>query len=260
MAGFSWPWIGAALLVIPLVVFFVVYIPYLQLGHSVAIPNTGPGYGWSLDELQAQMFGYHFGLQAGRPAASPWGAGRSTSSLSGSTDHPASGTAAWLPPSTTAATPSSSGGIPAILAGAVLAWRRRSYALALLVGAFVFQYLPWTRSRATFQYHYFTAVLFAMIAIAYLVEDDCQPGIPVHGDRLPGGRGGGGRGHLAAGGSLANARLVHQRGARAAALELRFHFPPPQGRASSPHGSPCGSRWAPRWCWRPPLWRCGAGT
>ena len=34
--------------------------------------TSGPGYGWSLDEMQSQMFGYHFGLQAGHPAASPW--------------------------------------------------------------------------------------------------------------------------------------------------------------------------------------------
>ncbi len=173
MAGFSWPWIGAALLVIPLVVYFVVYIPYLQLGHSVAIPNTGPGYGWSLDELQAQMFGYHFGLQAGHPAASPWWSwpldlkpvwfygspGEWDSRLVAAIYNGGNPILFWA-------------GIPAILAGAVLAWRRRSYALALLVGAFVFQYLPWTRiERATFQYHYFTAVLFAMIAIAYLVDE-----------------------------------------------------------------------------------------
>ncbi len=173
MAGFSWPWIGAALLVIPLVVYFVAYIPYLQLGHSVAIPNTGPGYGWSLDELQAQMFGYHFGLQAGHPAASPWWSwpldlkpvwfygspGEWDNRLVAAIYNGGNPILFWA-------------GIPAILAGVVLAWRRRSYALALLVGAFVFQYLPWTRiERATFQYHYFTAVLFAMIAIAYLVDE-----------------------------------------------------------------------------------------
>jgi dolichyl-phosphate-mannose--protein O-mannosyl transferase len=173
MAGFSWPWIGAALLVIPLVVYFVAYIPYLQLGHSVAIPNTGPGYGWSLDEMQAQMFGYHFGLQAGHPAASPWWSwpldlkpvwfygspGEWDNRLVAAIYNGGNPILFWA-------------GIPAILAGAVLAWRRRSYALALLVGAFVFQYLPWTRiERATFQYHYFTAVLFAMIAIAYLVDE-----------------------------------------------------------------------------------------
>ncbi len=173
MAGFSWPWIGAALFVLPLVVYFLVYIPYLQLGHAIAIPNQGPGYGWSLDELQAQMFGYHFGLQAGHPAASPWWSwpldlkpvwfygspGEWDNRLVAAIYNGGNPILFWA-------------GIPAILACSLLAWRRRSYALVLLVAAFAFQYLPWTRiERATFQYHYFTAVLFAFIAIAYLVDE-----------------------------------------------------------------------------------------
>ena len=58
--------------VIPLLVYFLAYVPYLQLGHPIAGPSAGPGYGWSLDEIHAQMFGYHFGLQAGHPSSSPW--------------------------------------------------------------------------------------------------------------------------------------------------------------------------------------------
>src|SRR5688500_885229 len=71
MGGFSWSWVGACLLVIPLVVYGLTYIPYLQLGHDWAIPG-GPGYGWSVDELHAQMFGYHYNLKAGHDSASPW--------------------------------------------------------------------------------------------------------------------------------------------------------------------------------------------
>jgi C-terminal four TMM region of protein-O-mannosyltransferase len=42
----------------------------------------------------------------------------------------------------------------------------------LVVAAFAFQYLPWTRiERATFQYHYLTAVMFGMIAVAYVVDE-----------------------------------------------------------------------------------------
>ncbi len=173
LAGFSWPWIGAALMVLPLVVYFVAYIPYLQMGHSVAIPNQGPGYGWSLDELQAQMFGYHFGLQAGHPASSPWWSwpldlkpvwfygspGEWDNRLIAAIYNGGNPILFWA-------------GIPAVLAGALLAWRRRSYALTLLVAAFAFQYLPWTRiERATFQYHYFTAVLFTFVLVAYFVDE-----------------------------------------------------------------------------------------
>jgi predicted membrane-bound dolichyl-phosphate-mannose-protein mannosyltransferase len=172
LAGFAWPWAGACLVVIPLLVYFVAYIPYLQLGHSVSIPG-GPGYGWSLDELQVQMFSYHFNLQAGHPAASPWwswpldlkpvwfygSSGNWDDRIGAAIYNGGNPILFWA-------------GVPAIIGCGVLAWRRRSAALVLIVAAFAFQFLPWTRiERATFQYHYLTAVLFAMIAIAYLVDE-----------------------------------------------------------------------------------------
>ena len=171
MAGFAWPWVFACLLVLPLLIYFVAYIPYLQLGHAIATVNQGPGYGWSLDELQSQMFGYHFGLQAGHPAASPWWSWpldlKPVWFYSHSYDNRLMAVIYnggnpilfWA-------------GMPAIIWCGILAWRRRSLALVLVVAAFAFQYLPWTRiERATFQYHYFTAVLFAMVAVAYVVDE-----------------------------------------------------------------------------------------
>jgi len=171
MAGFAWPWVFACLVVLPLLVYFVAYIPYLQLGHAIATVNQGPGYGWSLDELQSQMFGYHFGLQAGHPAASPWWSWpldlKPVWFYSHSYDdrlmaviyNGGNPILFWA-------------GVPAIIWCGILAWRRRSLALVLVVAAFVFQYLPWTRiERATFHYHYFTAVLFAMVAVAYVVDE-----------------------------------------------------------------------------------------
>jgi predicted membrane-bound dolichyl-phosphate-mannose-protein mannosyltransferase len=171
MAGFAWPWVAACLLVIPLLIYFVAYIPYLQLGHAIATVNQGPGYGWSLDELQSQMFGYHFGLQAGHPAASPWWSWpldlKPVWFYSHSYDNRllaviyngGNPILFWA-------------GVPAMVWCGILAWRRRSLALVLVVAAFAFQYLPWTRiERATFHYHYFAAVLFAMVAVAYLVDE-----------------------------------------------------------------------------------------
>jgi predicted membrane-bound dolichyl-phosphate-mannose-protein mannosyltransferase len=171
MAGFAWPWVGACLLVLPLLIYFIAYIPYLQLGHAIATVHQGPGYGWSLDELQSQMFGYHFGLQAGHPAASPWWSWpldlKPVWFYSHSFDNRliaviyngGNPILFWA-------------GVPAIIWCGILAWRRRSLALTLVVAAFAFQYLPWTRiERATFQYHYFTAVLFAMVAVAYVVDE-----------------------------------------------------------------------------------------
>ncbi len=180
LGGFNWPWIGACLIVIPLVVYFLAYIPYLELGHNIAGASAGPGYGWSLDELQAQMFGYHFGLQAGHPAASPWWSwpldlkpvwfyGHDFDSLQlgpilidrriAVVYNGGNPILFWA-------------GVPAILWCSLQAWRRRSPALVLVVAAFALQFLPWTRiERATFQYHYLTAVLFAMIAVAYVLDE-----------------------------------------------------------------------------------------
>jgi hypothetical protein len=170
MGGFAWSWVAACLLVIPLVVYALTYIPYLQLGHDWAI-SGGPGYGWSLDELHAQMFGYHFNLKAGHASASPWWswplALKPTWFFNGTYDsdqvaaiyNGGNPILFWA-------------GVPALAACAVLAWKRRSMALVLVVAAFAFQYVPWIRiERATFAYHYLTAVVFAMIAVAYVVDE-----------------------------------------------------------------------------------------
>ena len=170
MGGFAWSWVAACLLVIPLVVYALTYIPYLQLGHDWAV-SGGPGYGWSLDELHAQMFGYHFNLKAGHASSSPWWswplALKPTWFFNGTYDsdqvaaiyNGGNPILFWA-------------GIPALAACAVLAWKRRSMALVLIVAAFAFQYVPWIRiERATFAYHYLTAVVFAMIAVAYCVDE-----------------------------------------------------------------------------------------
>jgi predicted membrane-bound dolichyl-phosphate-mannose-protein mannosyltransferase len=171
MGGFAWPWIGACLLVIPLLVYFLSWIPYLQLGHGIATQGLGPGYGWSLDELHAQAFGFHFGLTAGHPASSPWWSWpldlKTVFFYTHTYDdrqlavvyNGGNPILFWA-------------GVPAILAAGVLAWKRRSPALVLVVAAFAFQLVPWARiERAVFQYHYLTALLFAMIAVAYFVDE-----------------------------------------------------------------------------------------
>jgi Gpi18-like mannosyltransferase/predicted membrane-bound dolichyl-phosphate-mannose-protein mannosyltransferase len=170
MGGFAWSWALACLVVVPLVVYGLAYIPYLQLGHHWALPG-GPGYGWSVDELHAQMFGYHFNLKAGHDSASPWWSWplmlKPTWFYNGSFDadqiaviyNGGNPILFWA-------------GVPAIVACAILAWTRRSMGLVLVVAAFAFQFVPWIRvERATFAYHYLTAVIFAMIAVAYCVDE-----------------------------------------------------------------------------------------
>ena len=170
MSGFAWSWAGACLVIVPLVVYGLTYIPYLQLGHDWAT-GGGPGYSWSVDELHAQMFGYHFNLVAGHASASPWWS------------WPLALKPTWFHISNfdnrQVALIYNGGnpilfwaGIPALVACAVLAWKRRSLALVLIVAAFAFQYVPWIRiERATFMYHYLTAVIFAMVAVAYVVDE-----------------------------------------------------------------------------------------
>ncbi len=171
MGGFSWPWIAACLVIVPLTVYFLSYIPYLALGHGITTEHLGPGYAWSLDELHAQMFGYHFGLQAGHPSSSPWwswpldlkptwfyGHGYDDRSYAAIYNH-GNQVLVWA-------------GIPALVFAAIMAWRRRSLALVLIVLAFGFQFFPWTRiERASFMYHYLTALVFAMVAVAYAVDE-----------------------------------------------------------------------------------------
>jgi predicted membrane-bound dolichyl-phosphate-mannose-protein mannosyltransferase len=172
LGGFGWSWIGACLVVVPLAVYALTYVPYLQLGHVFSAgSDVGPGYGWSIDALHRQMFGYHFGLTASHPSASPWWSWPLILKPTWfQSDHfDASQIAViynggnpilfWA-------------GVPAIVAAGFFAWKRRSMALVLLVVAFALQFLPWTRiERATFAYHYLTAVPFAVLAVAYFVDE-----------------------------------------------------------------------------------------
>ncbi|MEO7295994.1 MAG: phospholipid carrier-dependent glycosyltransferase [Candidatus Limnocylindria bacterium] len=171
MGGFAWSWIGACLLVVPLTVYALSYIPYLQLGHVFAGPDAGPGYGWSIEELHAQMFGYHYGLTAGHASSSPWWSWplglKPTWFFNGTYD------AEQIAVIYNGGNPILLlAGVPAVVACAFLAWKRRSAALVLVAAAFAFQMAPWTRiERASFAYHYLTAVIFALIAVAYVVDE-----------------------------------------------------------------------------------------
>ena len=61
--------------------------------------------------------------------------------------------------------------IPAFAFVAWQAWRRRSLALTLVVIMFACLWLPWARiDRATFQYHYYTALPFVILALAYFLR------------------------------------------------------------------------------------------
>ena len=61
-------------------------------------------------------------------------------------------------------------GIPAMAFVSWMAFRRRSLALTLIAVGFAAQWIPWARiDRAAFQYHYYTALPFVVLALAYFV-------------------------------------------------------------------------------------------
>jgi hypothetical protein len=63
-------------------------------------------------------------------------------------------------------------GVVALGFVAIMAFRRRSLALSLIAIGFAAQWVSWSRiDRAAFQYHYYTALPFVILALAYLVAE-----------------------------------------------------------------------------------------
>ena len=172
LVGLPLVWAGISLVAIPLAVYVVSYIPWAmiddhQLWTGVPAGNTGQ----TLLELTGQMYGYHNGLTAPHPASSPWWAWPfDLKPVWFYQDSFAGGTTAaiydagnlviwWL-------------GVPAMIFVSIQAFRRRSLALALIAIGFAAQWVPWARiDRAAFQYHYYTALPFVVLGLAYFVAE-----------------------------------------------------------------------------------------
>ena len=172
LAGLPVIWAGLALAVIPLVVYVVTYVPWaLVEDHQLWTGFPAGHVGQTLLDLTGQMYGYHNGLTSPHPASSPWWA------------WPFDLKPVWfyqdgLGEGTTAAIYGAGNlviwwfGALAMLFAAVMAFRRRSLALALITIGFAAQWIPWARiDRAAFQYHYFTALPFVVLALAYFVAE-----------------------------------------------------------------------------------------
>jgi C-terminal four TMM region of protein-O-mannosyltransferase len=131
-----------------------------------------PGHtGQTLLDLTGQMYGYHNGLTAAHPASSPWWAWpMNLKPVWFYQEGLAAGTSAaiydagslviwWL-------------GIPALAFVSWMAFKRRSLALTLIAIGFAAQWIPWARiDRAAFQYHYYTALPFVVMSLAYFMAE-----------------------------------------------------------------------------------------
>ncbi|HEX7496511.1 MAG TPA: phospholipid carrier-dependent glycosyltransferase [Candidatus Limnocylindrales bacterium] len=186
-------WMSLCLLVLPFVVYIVMYIPWAmpwqpQTNDTGQLPviaclhtdaATGvcdqalpAGHtGQTLWDLTISMYNYHNDLRSPHAASSPWWA------------WPMDLKPVWFESIGYANDQGSmiyDGGNPAlwwmaIFAMAFLFWqafKRRSLGLALIAVAFLWQWLSWARiDRAAFQYHFYTALPFFLLALAYFLAE-----------------------------------------------------------------------------------------
>ena len=165
-------WMVVGLLVIPVALYIVSYIPWaLVEGHRIT-QNWPPGHqGQTLAELTQAMYDYHNNLTQGHAASSPWWAWPFDlkpvwfyqEGLAGSTTaaiYDAGNLAIWWI------------GIPALAFVSWQAYARRSLGLALIAIGFACQWVSWARiDRAAFQYHYYTSLPFVIMAVAYFAAE-----------------------------------------------------------------------------------------
>ena len=165
-------WAAICLVAIPLGVYVASYLPWAMIsGHQIMAGWPAGHEGQTLVDLSGQMYRYHNDLTAAHAASSPWWAwplnlkpvwfyqngfaGATSASI-----YDAGNMVIWWL------------GIPALIFVAFMAFRRRSPALALIAIGFAAQWIPWARiDRAAFQYHYYTALPFVVLALAYFVAE-----------------------------------------------------------------------------------------
>jgi hypothetical protein len=172
MLGAPIVWMLVTLLALPVAVYVASYIPWALIEGHQLFAGWPPGHeGQTLIQLTQQMYDYHNNLTAGHAASSPWWA------------WPLDLKPVWfyqegLAAGTTAAIYDAGNlviwwlGIPATLFVAWQAYTRRSLALALIVIAFLCQWVAWARiDRAAFQYHYYTSLPFVIMALGYFAAE-----------------------------------------------------------------------------------------
>jgi predicted membrane-bound dolichyl-phosphate-mannose-protein mannosyltransferase len=169
--GAPWLLALAAITVIPVLVYVLHYIPWIDMGNQWFAGFPAGHTGQTLLDLQKSMYDYHNHLRATHAASSPWWAWPfdlkpvwfEQNDYAGATTAVIYDTGNlvlfWL-------------AIPAVLWVAYMAWKRRSLPLTFVAIAIASLWLPWARiDRATFQYHIFTTLPFSFLALAYFLAE-----------------------------------------------------------------------------------------
>ncbi|MBI2776908.1 MAG: phospholipid carrier-dependent glycosyltransferase [Chloroflexi bacterium] len=172
--GFGLPlvWILFCLLVLPIALYVLSYVPWALMEDHQLVTGWPPGRnGQTLLELTQEMYRYHNTLSSAHPASSPWWAWIFDfkpvwfyqESFAGGTSaaiYDAGNLVAWWL------------AIPAMAFAAWQAFVRRNAGLALVTIAFAAQWIAWARiDRAAFQYHYYTSLPFVFLALAYFLAE-----------------------------------------------------------------------------------------
>ena len=169
--GLPWLWGLACITVLPIVVYVVLYTPWVALGNQFWSGFPPGNHGQTLWDLTVSMFNYHNDLRVPHPASSPWWAwpldlkpvwwyqGSLANDMGASIYDTGNLVLFWL----------SLSAVPWV---AWQAWKRRSLALGIVILAAASQWLPWVWvDRATFQYHFLTTLPFSFLALAYFVAE-----------------------------------------------------------------------------------------
>jgi dolichyl-phosphate-mannose--protein O-mannosyl transferase len=163
-------WLVVSLALIPFAVYVISYLPWVALGNRLTESFPAGNTGQTLIDLTKSMYDYHNNLRATHAASSPWWAWPFDLKPVWFYQGGFEGTSAaiydsgnlgiwWM-------------GVAALPFVAWQAFKRRSLALALIGVGFFVMWLPWVRiDRATFQYHYYTALIFLLLAVAYLFAE-----------------------------------------------------------------------------------------
>jgi hypothetical protein len=172
LLGIPVVWALVCLIALPVAVYVVSYIPWALIENHQLIPGWPPGHsGQTLLDLTGQMYGYHNGLADAHPASSPWWAWpfdlkpvwfyqESLAAGTSAALYDAGSLVIWWM------------GIPAMAFVSWMAFKRRSLGLTIIAIGFAAQWIPWARiDRAAFQYHYYTALPFVVMALAYFAAE-----------------------------------------------------------------------------------------